>query len=76
MTNGNVTVGIVVGVVTGIVAANIGVRAALQAEGIISQDELEDAKKAAHRAGWKMASNDANNVRARYIEMFGDPDED
>lgn len=72
----NGTVAIAVGVVVGVVAAQIGVKAALEAKGIISEDELEDAKKAAHRAGWKMASNDAANIRRRYQEMFGDEEGD
>lgn len=72
----NGTVAVVVGVVVGVVAAQIGVKAALEAKGLISDDELEDAKKAAHRAGWKMASNDPENVRRRYREMFGDEEGD
>lgn len=76
MSSEEVIVGVVVGTVVGIVAAGIGARAALKAKEMLTEEDIQELKDSFHRAGWKQASNDATNIRKRYQEMFGNPEEE
>jgi hypothetical protein len=75
MSDGTVIVGTVVGVTVGIVASHIGNQFYKQLNDRIHKEEIEEAKASSFQEGWRAASNSTENIRKRFTEMFGKPDE-
>jgi len=75
MDKDGVTVGIIVGVTVGIVSARIAQAANVYLQEDHRQAEIAEANLEGFRKGWSEASTSPINIRRRYQEMFGDPEE-
>lgn len=69
-------VGIVVGVTVGIVAAHIGNQTYLKLKEDVHKDELAEERHAGFRDGFAAASNNPENIRKRFTELFGNGDKE